>query len=561
MSSELFTHWTFESFAPGSIPRVKYNAFQSIHDITARCFSLMAMIQDVEFGQRQVDWSRIVSCTAELSACIRLLIDQLQIMNPVQFMDVHDWANKIGFYARLATSFESVSATPPYIQSLDLLHAHHDLPLGAVAACTSLPAIIIEPSLFQYFVERNDLRPDLDTVLHSLDLGHKEHSRAHSRALQKIIQRGTLPARLSTELDIAAVDLAPGGGSVDVWALIGQGQDAFLAGTYAELKAGDFAATWIQAASFKYAPQALASRLCRGLADEEDPLTLVLTPAGAAHWAGKKSCSSEHTAALLRRLETVTPYVTRVQVGERSTGRVRAEQCKSLHDLVCLCLDHSLAQVFSFAGEPARGLGSIKELRLEIPASITIFNLGDGLFPSAVEKTTITVEDMRCVPMWSMLLGLTCPVVDWETINAQAEGSQTAQRHNYAVIAQNYMYCILRLGLQLHILECRSDDGCTGFVRYQFKGSEGNPWERAQQQRVVRLILEDQGFMVTSCGDYLEAVRSKEKEVTLQRSLAGLGLLAAWLQSCTPESFTSLNPVQGRELFQDYFARFLSHSR
>ncbi|GAB1409812.1 hypothetical protein MASR1M90_09660 [Desulfovibrionales bacterium] len=552
--SELFLHWTFDSFAPGSVPRAKYNAFQSIHTMTKQCSCLMAQIQDVEFGQRQVDWSRIVALTAELSSCIRTLIDQLQIMNPVDFMDVHDWANKIGFYARLATALNTVPATPPYIRHIDLAHDQNLLPFAPSTPCATLPAIVLEPSLFQYFLELNDLRPALDAVLHTLDLGEVGRAKETSAALQTIIQQGVLPAALYTELDIVAVDLAPRGGSVDVWVVLGQGRDAFMAGTWSGLKASDFASTWIRAVARKYAFKALAARISRGLADEEDSLTIVLAPAGAACWTGRKTCPGKQTAALLRRLDAVSPFVTRVQAGAYE-GIVRADQCKSLHDLLCLCTERSLAQIFSFAGKPGRGLGAIKDLRLEIPVHIAVFNLGDGLFPSAAEKTTITVEDVRCVPAWSLLLGLVCPVGNWESVSSSDAVNQ-AQYTTYAVIAQNYLYAALRFGLQRHVLECRCSETSTGFVRYQYIGSAGNPWERSQQQRVVRLILEDQGFTVQSCGDFLEAVRT-DQEVLVQRNLACLGLLLAWLHSCTPEFFGSITPAQGLTLFQDHITRFL----
>jgi hypothetical protein len=111
--SGLFAHWSFESFTPGSIPRPKYNAFRQIHSQTGLSFSLLARFEELSMGQSLVDWCRVSGLAARLSTSIRDLVDQLQVMNPVEFMDAHDWVAKLSFYTRLATEHSSTPAHPP----------------------------------------------------------------------------------------------------------------------------------------------------------------------------------------------------------------------------------------------------------------------------------------------------------------------------------------------------------------------------------------------------------------------------------------------------------------
>lgn len=109
---ELFSHWTFESFAPGSIPRRKYNAFSAMQRQTGQSLELLAQVEELAGGRSVVDWCRVTDLVARLIGVIANLVEQLRIMNPVEFMDVHEWSAKLGFYARLATDQTDVPAAP-----------------------------------------------------------------------------------------------------------------------------------------------------------------------------------------------------------------------------------------------------------------------------------------------------------------------------------------------------------------------------------------------------------------------------------------------------------------
>jgi hypothetical protein len=498
---------------------------------------------------------------AQLSTSIRDLVDQLQIMNQVEFMDAHDWVAKLSFYTRLSTEHSSPPAHPPYL----LMLGSEEAELGyswvpqLLGLQRSRPALIVTPSLYQYFIEANDLRDKLDAWLRKLDLNNKIAAEELGGKARALIRAGTLPQRLRSELEIAAVELAPGGKLLKLQIVSGTGPDAVLIGESGEVRAVDFVSAWLEAVACKFSSSALALRLSLGLADEEHPLTVVAYPADKAEavdtcalWSGDPD-----PGALVARLEQILPRITQLHVFQAQGAALRPEHCRSLHDLVCLCLERGLAQIFSFAGEPARGLGGIKQLRLEIPVVINIFNLGGGLFPSAAERASISMEDVRSIPAWSLLLGLVSPAVAWTGAD-QEDSAPMPHYSSYAVLSQFFVHSTLRLAQNLYVAECCCDDALEKYVQFRFKGGSGRNAERRRRLEIMRLILEGEGFEVISRGDYLEAMREGEEDVYLQRNLVCIGLLIAWIQSTGVEVLGELTPEQGRDQFRGLLTRSMT---
>ena len=559
---DLFSHWTFASFASGSIPRSKYNAFQKIHVGSVACFDLLSRIEDVAMSRRVVDWCQVDALVSDLGARIRQLADQLQIMNPVHFMDVHDWVAKVGFYARLASAMDAIPATPPYCVPVRL-HATADRQawpvLGRVRTDSADQAgLLLTPSLFQYFIEANDLRPGLDAVLRCIDAAFPEELARASHELQALVRAGALPDGLGSGLEIAAEDAFAASGNITLWFFAGLGQGGACLGCLENVRPKDVVTAWIQGVALKYAPEAILRRLDSGLADDEHPLTVLALPDKTAS-VDIPQVTPPRAGALSRRLESILPHVTRLHVFQTPGEPLRAEHCRSLHDLVCLCLERGLAQIFSFAGQPALGLVSIKHLRLEIPVICNVFNLGGGLFPSVVEKAVVTMEDVRSAPAWSFLLGLTSSLVRWGGVRREEVDDEPPHSSSYAVMSQLYLYCTLRLGQNLYVIECDCDDvGVSGHLGFRFKGGSGTWGQRSRRLGIVRHVLLAEGFEVIFRGDYLEALRRDVEDVYLQRNLVCLGLLVAWIQNLGVGDLERLDLEQGGRRFKALVTDFLT---
>ena len=552
----LFSHWTFDAFAPGSIPRSKYNAFRDIHRQSAYCFSQLARFDELLAADRVVDWCAVSKLTGKLILSVRKLVDLLQLMNPVEFMDAHDWFTKLGFYARMSVEHATLGALPPYLQSPSDVGRGHllDWVAGYMPQNRDLPGLIVTPSLYQYLVEANDLRPQMDVLLRQLDLGDEALVEAVSRKLVSIMLEARLPERLRAELEIEAVDLTRGGGLLDVLVFAGSGEGAVLIGRQSGVRPSDFFTVWLRAVSCKFSPSALALRLGLGLADDEHPLTVLAYPAVAA--SGGDSCElwdgEPDPGAFAARLGRIVPRVSQLHVFRSQGAALRPEHCRSMHDLVCLCLERGLSQIFAFAGEPSRGLAGIKQMRLEIPVVINTFNLGDGLFPTAAERAVISMEDVRSVPAWSFLLGLVNQVVSWpeSEVDATPQGEAAPMPHysSYGVLGQFFMHCTLRLEQNLYSIECHSEDDLPNYIQFRCMFGGSDVRNRAGRAEIVRAVLEGEGFAVDSRGNYLECVRSGGQDVYMQRNLVTLGLLVAWLQ-VRGAALAAMAPAEGREAF------------
>lgn len=560
----LFSHWTFETFAPGSIPRSKYNAFRDIHRQSAFCFSQLARFDELVTGESVVDWCTVSKLTSRLIMSIRKLVDLLQTMNPVEFMDAHDWFAKLGFYARMATEHAAIAATPPYHLPASQIRPGH--PMAWITS--HLPgksggqALVVPPSLYQYLVEANDLRPQLDILLRQLDLGDEALLEGASERLASLVLAARLPERLQAELEIEAMEIA-GGGLLDLLVFAGDA-DAVLIGRQSGVRATDFFTAWLKAVSCKFSPSALTLRLSLGLADEEHPLTVLARPAREA--SGDDSCDlwtgEPDSRPLVRRMAQIVSRVSQLHVFRAQGEALRPEQCRSLHDLVCLCLERGLSQIFAFAGEPSRGLAGIKQMRLEIPVVINTFNLGGGLFPTAAERAVISMEDVRSIPAWSFLLGLVNPAVSWPVPEhgeaPHGEASPMPHYSSYAVLSQFFMHCTLRLEQNLYAVECRCEDDSPMYVHFRCMFWGASLAERVRRVEIVRAILQEEGFVVESRGNYLVATRSCEEDVRLQRNLVTLGLLVAWLQ-VRGSSLAALEAPEGAKVFRGLLAESRSN--
>lgn len=551
--SEIFTHWSFGTFPPGSISREKYTAFQTLHTQSMDCFAILARIEALVLGVRTVDWYQVEDMVSELIHRIRRLVDLLQVMDPVRFMDAHDWVAKICFYARLSTAATPVPATPPYTESL-LLRANEECPrvplLRLKPGWTEAQCLWITPALFQYVLEANELRQRIDDLLRGVDLERPEDVAGTSRRLTEMVRGAKLPERLREELEIAAVEAAPYGRSLDFLVVAGEGRAACLLKTLPAVAAAEAVPAWLAAAACKYSPEALRLRLSQGLADGEQGLSVAAVPAGSARFESVAHDTAHSSRALVQRLERVLPHVSALNLFASPGQPLRPRQCRSLHDLVCLCLDRGLDRIFSFVGKPSLGLGAIKQVHLEIPVTMNLFNLGGGLFPSAAEKIVVNKDDIRSVPAWSLLMGLSCPQMLWPSVVPGPDGAQSRHCSSYAAVSQSYLYCVLRLGRNLYTVECDCREDALGFLRVVFKAGGGSLRERIVRREAAAAVFEQERFGVRVFGDYLEAERSDVDDVALQRGLVNLGLLIAWIQTASPEKLATLVDPGGMQEFR-----------
>jgi len=786
---ELFLHWTYQAFAPGTLLRNKYNAFKELLRLDDRCLELIADLEEIHYGREHADWARVEWLCEELGRNLRGLIEQLQSMGPTRYMDLQDYFSKIHFYVRMAVTVPESEITPPFVFPLEEAHLHENqaggkaLHLARIARETDLPlppAVVIAASTYHYFIEANELRPQLDARLRQIRLTDPAELAALADEMQLLIQEAAMPEAIANEIEIAAMELGAGGRLLAVRSsAVAEDGEASFAGQYASqlnVAAADIVEAWKNVVASKYSPRALAYRIMHGLADAETPMAVLImpmvdaacagvvytrdperhenlpapdrehgvlaayaveglgealvdgseaahtallsrrpqhriiarqddfpvpvptlkrlaehamrleklfgapqdvewvmdtrnrlhvvqsraistadaspeapyappelpmlltaTPAGAAaltagtaqvipqcsdiqnlprgsvlvtrnlgpalsrvmdrlaavvaergsrasHFAsvarefglpviveaegcldaiphgstitvdglrgavhtGKPDSLPEKTfvtprpLGAMRRLGAAMPRIAKLNLTDPLADNFAPEFCRSMHDLVRFAHERGVEEMFTLVGRSGRGLAGARKLRTEVPISMYLLNLENGLFHSAAGKPEITPDDIRSVPMWALWFGLSSDRVQWPThlrhmdwqemdrISGGIISPDSPQLASYAVLSLTYMHMMMRLGYHFSIIDtlCGPDDR-QNYIKFRFKGGGGRPEQRVLRLAFIERILTRFGFSVTTRGDMLDARHPAETESVIQKRLALLGLLLA----------------------------------
>lgn len=297
--TELFKHWTFRAFAPGTLLRTKYNAFKELLRLDERCLEHIADLEEIHYGREQADWTRVVRLTEDLGRDIRGLIEQLQLMSPVKYMDLQDYATKLNFYVRMGVSVEDPHIEPPFIFTLEeaneMPHAAGGKAANLAKICSEkginlLPARVISAHAYHYFIEVNDLREELDKRLSSVSLTDAAALDELAHEMQELILQAEMPDPIANEMEIAAMELGKNGIKLAVRSsAVAEDGIASFAGQYTsvlDVTPANIVQAWKEVVASKYTPRALAYRIMNGLADTETPMAVLLMPMVDAVCAG-----------------------------------------------------------------------------------------------------------------------------------------------------------------------------------------------------------------------------------------------------------------------------------
>ncbi len=787
---ELFLHWTYQAFAPGTLLRNKYNAFKELLRLDDQCLERIADLEEIHYGREHADWARVVWLCDELGRNLRGLIEQLQSMGPTRYMDLLDYFTKINFYVRMAVSVPDAEIIPPFVFSLTeatglpLQAGGKALHLARIAAATDLPmppAMVVSASAYHYFIESNELRPQLDERLRQVRLTDPAELAALADEMQLLILESSMPDSIANEIEIAALELGAGGKPLAVRSsAVAEDGEASFAGQYASLlnvSAASIMEAWKEVVASKYSARAIAYRIMHGLADAETPMAVLImpmvdpayagvvytrdpeqradlpaadkphgsmgvyavpglgealvdgsatpdvailsrrpqhriidkpesfpvptptlkrlaehamqleelfgapqdvewamdsrnrlhilqsrpvqaaldpvhesglhapdlpvlfsaTPAGASalgagtarvipqcsdirelergtvlitrnlgpalsrvmdrlsavialhgsrasHFAsvarefglpvvtnaegclerfrdgelltvdgstgnihaGRPDNLPDRTPAAfrplgaMRRLGTAMPRITKLSLTDPLADNFAPEFCRSMHDLVRFAHERGVEEMFSLVGRSGRGLSGARKLRTEIPISVYLLNLDDGLFHSAAGKPDITPDDIRSVPMWAFWFGLSSDLVRWPThlkhadwteldrVSAGIINPDSPQLGSYAVLSLTYMHMMVRFGYHFSVIDTLcGPEARQNYISFRFKGGGGRPEQRVLRLQFIERVLRRFGFFVSVRGDLLDARHPHEAETVIQRRLAMLGLLLA----------------------------------
>ncbi len=311
---ELLRHWTYAAFAPGTLLRSKYEAFQRLLRYDAQCLNLIADLEEIRYGHEHADWERVDWLVRRLRKACGTLVDVLVQMHPVRHMGLPEYYKKVDFYLQLKAAPPEPVFSPPYVLRMcpfgtengegpagkasdDILNetlvggkAANLAQAMRITGVTTPPGAVITSNAFNYFLENNALRRAINRRLRRITLAEPEQLSLLAGEIRALIVQGVIPAEVGEEIRRTARELAGPHGLLALRSsAVGEDGEASFAGQYESMLfvAPDKAEeAYRKVIAGKYAPKALTYRLLHGLPDFETPMAVLMMPMVDAVSAG-----------------------------------------------------------------------------------------------------------------------------------------------------------------------------------------------------------------------------------------------------------------------------------
>ena len=119
MIKNLFRHWTYQVFAPGTVLREKYEAFKRLLDHDRAAHEYLARLEDLYYNQRRVDLEFAAATYEAFSAEVGAMVRELLAMCPNGYWSLKDYHKKFDFYVRFMLAPPKFDFSPPFILTLD----------------------------------------------------------------------------------------------------------------------------------------------------------------------------------------------------------------------------------------------------------------------------------------------------------------------------------------------------------------------------------------------------------------------------------------------------------
>lgn len=289
---QLFRHWTYQVFAPGTLLRKKYEAFKNLLELDRKCLKRIAELEELYYGRIPADWARVTMLTRALSADVKALTTELMRMRPGHYLDLPDYRRKIEFYLAMETEPAAFDFAPPY--SIPLSEAHLSpaqvgnkaARLSSLAEVEDLPVpggFVITTRAFHYFIEYNELRSRIETLLSKVTLDSPGFVLDICEEIQRLIMEAEVPPAVEKAYRDNALALASSrGGRIQLAvrsSAVGEDTEASFAGQYDSVlgvSLSDLSDAYKKVLASKYSPKAVTYRIRYGMPDMQTPMAVLV---------------------------------------------------------------------------------------------------------------------------------------------------------------------------------------------------------------------------------------------------------------------------------------------
>ncbi|HBG21336.1 MAG TPA: hypothetical protein DDY32_19230 [Desulfobulbaceae bacterium] len=244
------------------------------------------------------------------------------------------------------------------------------------------------------------------------------------------------------------------------------------------------------------------------------------------------------TTPFSNRLTALLQLISPLHLLDPAAPEFSPQNCGSMHDLVRFAHEKGMAEMFSLIGPSGRKMTGGKRLEGDLPLTMHVLDLGEGLEPAAAAKKVIGPADIASPLMRASWAGLAHPdvawpeglaVLDWEEadrLSGGIVGLKSAVFGSYAAVAKEYLHLVLRFGYHFAVLDAYGgDDPEVNYINFRFKGGGGDFENRLFRVRLIERILTWAGFTVTTRGDLLDAGFQRRPLTEILGRLTMLGIL------------------------------------
>ncbi|WP_432736716.1 PEP/pyruvate-binding domain-containing protein [Maridesulfovibrio sp. FT414] len=286
-------------FTPGSSLQGKFKAFKMLLEYDARALDLIADLEDIFHGRRLVDRFFVNGAVNELAEAVKGMVVCLQDMNPLVYQKLDDCFDDLVAKVHASAKFPLPDSGPPYtiplIEAGEKLHlaGGKGANLGRVLALGDVavpPGFVITANSFQYFIDYNGLRQELEARLARMEAGDRARLSGLTLEMQELILDGEVPPDLACEIEARIAQLLPDGGLLAVRSsALSEDSEISFAGQYASelnIRPEDVLDGYKRVLAGKYCPRAVSYRISNGLTDNDTAMAVLVIPMIEAVCAG-----------------------------------------------------------------------------------------------------------------------------------------------------------------------------------------------------------------------------------------------------------------------------------
>jgi pyruvate,water dikinase len=239
---------------------------------------------------------------------------------------------------------------------------------------------------------------------------------------------------------------------------------------------------------------------------------------------------------LMATMKEVLDYISPLNLVDPMAESFVPEACETLHDILRFAHEKSVYEMFSRGGRGRRGRKGVKKLISEVPITVHLLDVGEGLRQEAGTRRVVELKEVVSVPFRALWKGLGHPDLywdpklkhfDWEEFDRISAGIVPLDSlGSYAILSSDYLNLNIHFGYHFVVLDTLcGDDYDNNYIMLRFAGGGAKLHSRSLRVKFLNEILSNLGFRTEIKGDLIEAQFTRDDKLAIEVKLEKIGLL------------------------------------